>query len=90
MAHWRAVLDLPLLEVGYERLVADPETEIRRLVEFAGLPWDPACLRFHETERVVRTASHAQVRRPIYGSSVGRHRAYAPWLEPLYRALAGD
>ncbi len=90
MAHWRAVLDLPLLDVEYERLVADPETEIRRLVEFAGLSWDPACLRFHETERVVRTASHAQVRRPIYGSSVGRHRAYAPWLEPLYRALAGD
>jgi hypothetical protein len=90
MAHWREVLELPLLEVEYERLVAEPDAEIRRLVDFAGLPWDPACLRFHETERVVRTASHAQVRRPMYRSAVGRHRAYARFLEPLYRALDGD
>jgi hypothetical protein len=87
MAHWRAVLDLDILDLTYETLVADPEAQIRRLVKFAGLPWDPACLRFHQTERVVRTASHAQVRRPLYSSSVGRHRAYARWLGPLYRAL---
>ena len=88
MDHWRTVLDLPLLELEYESLVADPESEIRRLVEFTGLPWDPACLDFHETERAVRTASHAQVRQPMYASSVGRHHAYEQWLAPLREALA--
>ena len=87
MTHWRSVLDLPILEVSYERLVGDPETGIRELVAFAGLDWEPACLRFFETERVVRTASFDQVRQPIYRSSVGRARRYARWLEPLERAL---
>jgi hypothetical protein len=90
MKHWQSVLDLPLLEVCYEALVAEPEAQIRRLVDFAGLPWHPGCLRFHETERVVRTASANQVRRPLYASSVGRHRAYARWLGPLYEALEAD
>ena len=90
MKPWQSVLDLPLLEVHYEALVAEPEAQIRRLVDFAGLPWHPGCLRFHETERVVRTASANQVRRPLYASSVGRHRAYARWLGPLYEALEGD
>jgi hypothetical protein len=87
MTHWRSVLDLPILEVSYERLVADPESGIRELVAFAGIDWEPACLRFFETERVVRTASFDQVRQPIYRSSVGRARRYARWLEPLERAL---
>jgi hypothetical protein len=83
MTHWRSVLDLPILEVSYERLVEDPETGIRELVAFAGLDWEPACLRFFETDRIVRTASLEQVRRPIYRTSVGRARRYAPWLGPL-------
>lgn len=90
MAHWREVLPLPMVELSYERLVAEPESQIRALLAFAGLEWDPACLAFHRTERVVRTASHAQVRRPMYPSSVGRHRHYARWLGPLRRALEED
>ena len=89
MGHWQRVLDLPILALDYESLVADPESEIRRLVDFAGLAWDPACLDFHETDRAVRTASHAQVRQPMYASSVGRHCAYDRWLAPLREAL-GD
>lgn len=80
MAHWREVLPLPLLEIAYEDLVAEPEGQSRRLVEFLGLPWDPACLEFHKTERLVRTASAAQVRQPIHGGSVGRWKAYAPFV----------
>ncbi len=83
MEHWRAVLPLPVLEVDYETLVADLEGESRRLIDFLGLPWDPACLTFHQTRRPVRTASHWQVRRPVYGDSVGRWRAYAEWLGPV-------
>jgi tetratricopeptide (TPR) repeat protein len=80
MAHWRQVLPLPLLEVVYEDLVASPEKQSRRMVDFLGLPWDDACLRFHENERPVLTASAAQVRRPIHASSVGRWRNYAGFL----------
>ncbi len=87
MDHWRAVLPVPIMEVSYETLVAAPEEGIRELVAFAGLEWESACLRFFETDRVVRTASFDQVRRPIYRTSVGRARRYARWLEPLERAL---
>jgi hypothetical protein len=90
MDHWRQVLPLPVLEVSYERLVADTETQTRKIVDFTGLPWDPACLRFFETERVVGTASHEQVRRPVYRTSVGRHRRYLEWLGPLAQALGED
>lgn len=89
LAHWRAVLPLPVLEVQYERLVADLETESRRLVAFLGLDWDPACLDFHRTERPVLTASVWQVRQPVYGSSVGRWRHYQRHLGPLLEGL-GD
>lgn len=87
MKHWQEVLPLALLTVDYERLVVDPETESRRLVDFLGLPWDDACLRFHESRRVVRTASSWQVRRPIYTGAVGRWRAYASHLADLERDL---
>ena len=90
MSHWREALPLPILEVSYERLVADTDNETRRIVEFLGLPWDPSCLRFFETERVVGTASYEQVRRPVYGTSVGRHRDYRQWLDPLARALEDE
>ncbi len=89
MEHWRQVLDISMLELDYEQLVADPDSECRRLVEFCGLPWDDGCLRFFESEREVLTLSRDQVNRPIYTSSVGRHRNYEKHLGPLRDVLAG-
>jgi tetratricopeptide (TPR) repeat protein len=89
MDHWRRVLPLPLFELHYEELTADQEAVSRRLVEFCGLDWDERCLRFHETQRPVRTASTLQVRRPMYRSSVGRWKRYEAHLGPLLEAL-GD
>ncbi len=71
----------------YERLVEDPEAEVRRLLDYLGLPFEPACLRFHENERAVRTASSEQVRRPINREGLDQWRAFEPWLEPLKDAL---
>jgi len=88
MDHWRAVLPPGrILEAPYEALVEDIETWARRLVAHCGLEWDDACLRFYESGRPVLTASAAQVRRPIYGSSVGRWRRFAAHLGPLLDAL---
>jgi hypothetical protein len=87
--HWRQVLPIPILEVQYETLVGNLEAESRRLIDFLGLDWDPACLAFHETERTVATASHWQVRQPLYASSVGRWRHYRRHLGPLLRELRG-
>ena len=87
MAHWRQVIRLPMLEIQYEDLVNDPETLSRRLIEFCGLPWDDACLNFHQSKRVVLTASHDQVRRPIYKGSIERWRAYEAQLAPLLEIL---
>jgi tetratricopeptide (TPR) repeat protein len=88
MAHWRAVLPAShFLEVDYEAVVADIEPQARRMIGFLGLAWDPACLEFHTTQRVVRTASVNQVRRPVYRSSAGRWRQHAGNLGPLLAAL---
>lgn len=88
MAHWRAVLPADrFLEVRYEDLVADLEGQSRRMVSFIGLDWDPACLGFHQTRRIVRTASVNQVRQPVFNSSIGRWKSYAPYLGPLLTAL---
>ncbi len=90
MKHWRAVLpDGVLLDVRYEALVDDVETEAQRLVAHCGLPWDDRCLEFHKTRRAVRTASLVQVRQPIYRTSVGRWRPDAAQLRPLMEAI-GD
>ncbi len=90
MAHWRKLLPSHvLLEVPYEGLVQDPELWTRRMLEFIGLPWDPACLQFHENERAVITASRWQVRQKINAASVGRWRKYAKHLGPL-RHLSPD
>jgi len=90
MAHWRAVLpEGAMLEVAYEELVADLPRAARRIVAYCGVGWDDACLAFHRTERTVRTASAAQVRQPIYRSSLGRWRDYTAELGPLFEAL-GD
>ena len=87
MAHWRRVLPVPILEVSYEDVVADLETQARRLVSGCGLEWEPACLAFHQTRRPVHTASAIQVRQPIYSRSVGRWRNYADALRPLFAQL---
>jgi tetratricopeptide (TPR) repeat protein len=86
MAHWRSTLPQgTILEVPYEKLVADPEAGIREIVQFAGLPWDPRCLKFHETERAVITASNWQVRQRISTSAAERWRNYERYLGPLRR-----
>jgi tetratricopeptide (TPR) repeat protein len=90
MAHWRRALDLALLDVAYTDLVTETERVSRHMVEFLGLPWDDRCLDFHRSDRVVTTASHEQVRRPIYQSSLGRWRNYERFLGPLCKALSGE
>ncbi len=88
MEHWRRVLPQgALLEVQYEELVADFAPQARRIIDYCGLPWDERCLSFHETQRPVRTASTAQVRQPIYRTSVGRWRPYEAMLRPLFDEL---
>jgi tetratricopeptide (TPR) repeat protein len=87
MKHWRQALPLPMLEVDYEEIVADLEPAARKLVAWCGLEWDTACLAFHQTKRVVRTASMTQVREPLYARSVGRWRHYHDVLGPLLRLL---
>jgi hypothetical protein len=89
MAHWQAVVPLPMLEVNYEEVVADPEGQARRVIEFLGLSWDERCARAHEIRRPVGTASVQQVRAPVYRSSVQRWRNYEGRLEALKAALAG-
>jgi hypothetical protein len=84
ISHWHRVLPADvLLEVPYEELVTDTESWARRMLEFIGLPWDPRCLEFHRTERVVMTASKWQVRQKVTTSSVGRWRNYEKHIGPL-------
>lgn len=87
MEHWGGVLTSPMLTMRYEDLVEDVEGWSRRLVDFCGLDWDPACLRFHANERVVNTPSHEQVRRPIYRDALQRWRHYEPWIDELRKGL---
>jgi len=88
MTHWRAVLPPEaMLEVAYEAVVEDLESQARRILLACGLPWDDRCLNFHRTSRPVNTASLAQVREPLYGRSVGRWRRYENFLKPLRQAL---
>jgi hypothetical protein len=87
MKYWRRVLPMPIHEVVYEELVADTATVSQSLVAACGLDWDERCLSFYRTDRVVQTASKLQVRRPIYGRSVGRAKAFRAYLEPLRRQL---
>jgi tetratricopeptide (TPR) repeat protein len=91
MNHWRRVLPAAaFLDVRYEDVVVDLQGQARRLTDYCGLPWDERCLSFHNTARPVRTASAAQVRKPIYKSAIGRWRGYGDALAPLLRALNGD
>jgi tetratricopeptide (TPR) repeat protein len=89
MAHWQAVLPARVHVLRYERLVEDTEVEIRALLDFCSLPFEPACLRFWETARAVQTPSAQQVRRPIFRDGLEAWRPYEKWLGKLRDAL-GD
>lgn len=89
MAHFDAVLPGRVHRVIHEALVDDPETQVRDLLAYLNLPFEDACLRFHENRRAVRTASSEQVRRPINRDGMGQWKPYDQWLEPL-RAALGD
>jgi len=88
MAHWHEVLPVPIHDIVYEDLVEDFEGHVRALLEYCGLPFEDACLAFHESDRGADTASWAQVRRPLFKSSIGAWRRYEAELEPLAKALA--
>jgi tetratricopeptide (TPR) repeat protein len=87
MAHFDAVLPGRIHRVFYEQLVDDTEAEVRRLLEYCGLPFEERCLEFHRNVRAVRTASSEQVRRPIYREGLDQWRHYDAWLGPLKQAL---
>jgi tetratricopeptide (TPR) repeat protein len=87
MAHFDAVLPGRIHRVIYEHMVDDTEAEVRRLLDYCGLPFEDGCLRFFENARPVRTASSEQVRKPIYRDGVDHWQHYAPWLGPLETAL---
>jgi Flp pilus assembly protein TadD len=83
MEHWSRELDLPILEVRYESLVQRGEPELRRIIDFIGLPWDEAVKDFHRAGRTVRTLSYDQVSRPLYADSIGRWKNYERHLEGI-------
>lgn len=87
MEHWKTLFPGKILDVHYEKLVADQEAETRRILEFCGLPWEAQCLEYHKTDRPVFTASSVQVRKPIYSSALGRWKRYEKHLDPLLNAL---
>jgi tetratricopeptide (TPR) repeat protein len=90
MDYWDDVMPGKVLHVHYEQVTADLETQVRRILEYCGLPWDDNCLRFYETRRDVRTASSEQVRQPIYRSSVNLWRHYEPHLGELIEVLRSE
>ena len=90
MDHWDRMLPGKVLRVQYEDVVADLEPQVRRILDFCGLPFEDACLRFHETQRAVRTASSEQVRKPIFTSGVDQWEHFSEHLDPLRAILAPD
>ena len=87
MEHWHAVLPGKILHVQHEDVLDDLDGQVRRMLDYLGLPFEQACLDFHETERAVRTASSAQVRQPLNRKGVGAWRPFEPYLDPLKQAL---
>lgn len=87
MEHWKKTLDINIIELEYEKVIANPEEEMRTLLEQCGIGWDPACLKFHENKRTVMTPSYDQVRRPIYTSSVAKWKKYEHHLADLINSL---
>jgi tetratricopeptide (TPR) repeat protein len=90
MTHYDAVLPGRVHRVQYESMVSDFDNEVRKLLEYCGLPFEEQCLRFHETQRVVQTASSEQVRRPLFAEGVDQWRNFEPWLGELKQALGGQ
>lgn len=88
MAHWDSVLPGKVLRVQHEDVVANLEEQVRRLLQFCGLPFEQACVNFHDTERSVRTPSSEQVRQPIFTTGLEAHKPFEPWLAPLQQVLA--
>lgn len=87
MDHWDEVLPGKVLRVHYEDVVADLEPQVRRLLDYCGLPFEQACVDYHTTERAVRTPSSEQVRQPIFKSGLEQWRNFEPYLDPLKAAL---
>ena len=87
MTHWDAVLPGRVLTVKYESVIDNVEAEVRRILDYCGLPFEAGCLAFHETQRAVRTASSEQVRQPIYTDAVEQWQHYAPFLAPMEAEL---
>jgi hypothetical protein len=87
MAHFDRVLPGTIHRVVYENMIDDAEAQIRRLLDFCGLSFEPECLLFYENDRVVRTASSQQVRQPIFRAGLDQWRHFEPWLDPLKAAL---
>ena len=87
MQHWDGVIDIPMKTIHYEAMVESPEKSARELLDFCGLGWDDAVLGFHKSKRMVSTASYAQVRQPIYKTSIQRWKCYEHHLEPLRELL---
>ncbi len=85
--HWHETLPGRVLDVQYEQMVGDQQTQTRRLLEYCELPWEDNCLRFYENKRAVNTASSEQVRQPIYSKSVNSWRRYEAGLAPLIEVL---
>ena len=90
MEHWHKVIPDRFIEMNYEDLVANQEDESKRLIDYIGLEWDEDCLRFFESDRIVRTASITQVRRPIYTQSVARWKPYKKYIAGLFDSLNQD
>ncbi len=88
MDHWDAVSPGSILHVYYEQVIADLETQVRRILDYCGLPFEAGCLNYYETERAVRTASSEQVRQPIYSSGVEQWTKFRPHLGKLEQVLA--
>jgi len=83
MDFWQKIFPGFIKRVRYENIVQTPENEIRGLLDFCGLGWDPACLEFHHSTRPVFTTSFSQVREPLYSSSIGKWKDFAELLEPF-------
>ena len=87
MQAWHDIDEIDMLDVQYEEMVSDPETQSKRVCEYLGKEWTEDILNFHKSARTVRTASRDQVRKPIYKSSVKKHENYAAHLAPLRKGL---
>lgn len=87
MNHWTNELNIPMLTVSYENVVSDTRAEIKRIIDYLGLPWQEECMDFHKNKRTVATSSYNQVNKKIYSGSVGRWKNYESYLEPLLLTL---